>query len=312
MSEMAHSFEQGEDWREELHSKFLEDGHFTDDEEKDAYAGRIAMRYGVNYGDVTNEISLLEQRNEAWSTSYGQSLEVGSEVFQEPGAKVLDDPKKFYISGKTIQVEVRDILPFGVSVRTTDGYEFEGIIHIKNIANKFVADINRYFRFGDRVACQILEFDEEKDRLNLSTRNIVLPDYGEAGLKPTIKLMSERHGKPKPAPAPPQPEEQGPTLMAVKLAGVADKIKQEAAERQKQEVSLINRNEYDDIRAYIQETLGFEPSQEALQRYAELITRHGMFKFSMMLTKVAAVYKPDLGVLLADEIQSKFDSPAGT
>ena len=51
--------------------------------------------------------------------------------------------------GNIVQVEVTNIADFGVFVRCKTGEE--GLIHISEVANEFVTNINKYVKLGEKV-----------------------------------------------------------------------------------------------------------------------------------------------------------------
>ena len=56
--------------------------------------------------------------------------------------------------GNIIEVEVTNIADFGVFVRCGNGEE--GLIHISEVANEFVTNINKYVKLGEKVKVKVL------------------------------------------------------------------------------------------------------------------------------------------------------------
>ena len=56
--------------------------------------------------------------------------------------------------GNIVQVEVTNIADFGVFVRCKTGEE--GLIHISEVANEFVTNINKYVKLGEKVRVKVL------------------------------------------------------------------------------------------------------------------------------------------------------------
>ena len=50
--------------------------------------------------------------------------------------------------------------------------EFNGLIHISEISENFVKDINDFVKIGETIYCRILGVDEENCNLKLSIKNI--------------------------------------------------------------------------------------------------------------------------------------------
>lgn len=56
--------------------------------------------------------------------------------------------------GNIVLVEVTNIADFGVFVRCKTGEE--GLIHISEVANEFVTNINKYVKLGEKVTVKVL------------------------------------------------------------------------------------------------------------------------------------------------------------
>lgn len=84
-----------------------------------------------------------------------------------------------YNVNQIIEGKVNSIKPYGIFVIIDDIYN--GLIHISQINGKYIKDINDYFKVGDIVKVRVIDVDEEKKQLKLSTVNILkkykkLPD----------------------------------------------------------------------------------------------------------------------------------------
>ena len=75
-----------------------------------------------------------------------------------------------YRSGNIIKATVNGIENYGIFVSCDDYYS--GLIHISEISDKYVSDINEYVNVGDLISVKILEVDEEAGQLKLSIKNI--------------------------------------------------------------------------------------------------------------------------------------------
>lgn len=69
-----------------------------------------------------------------------------------------------------IQVIVSGIEPYGIFI-TADG-DYTGLIHISEIDNSFVKDINNYVKVGDIIYANIIDVDNENKHLSLSIKNM--------------------------------------------------------------------------------------------------------------------------------------------
>ncbi|ASZ09103.1 hypothetical protein CK556_01875 [Mesoplasma chauliocola] len=74
---------------------------------------------------------------------------------------------------KVISVKVSDIAPFGAfAIFELDGKQYKGLIHISEIANTFVNDINDFVKIGQDVEVLILELNDEKAQAKLSIKKV--------------------------------------------------------------------------------------------------------------------------------------------
>ena len=72
--------------------------------------------------------------------------------------------------GNIIEVEVTNIADFGVFVRCGNGEE--GLIHISEVANEFVTNINKYVKLGEKVKVKVLGRNK-KGKLEFSIKKVV-------------------------------------------------------------------------------------------------------------------------------------------
>ena len=72
-----------------------------------------------------------------------------------------------YKSGQHVKVKVTGIQPYGAFVETPDNTE--GLIHISEIMNDYVHNLNRFLSEGQIVKAKILSIDEE-GKLNLTLK----------------------------------------------------------------------------------------------------------------------------------------------
>jgi small subunit ribosomal protein S1 len=73
--------------------------------------------------------------------------------------------------GLLIDGIVSNLRPFGAFV-DFDGVS--GMLHVKEISQKYVGDINSVFAIGDAVTAVVIDVDESRDRISLSTKLLEL------------------------------------------------------------------------------------------------------------------------------------------
>ncbi len=82
-----------------------------------------------------------------------------------------------YAIGQVVEGIVTRVVPFGAFVRLDDG--IEGLVHISELANRFVNHPHEVVKEGDRVQVRILNIDPENRRMGLSIRQVDEDEYVE-------------------------------------------------------------------------------------------------------------------------------------
>lgn len=75
-----------------------------------------------------------------------------------------------YKEGSIIKCQVTGVEKYGIFINTENDYT--GLIHISEVSNSFVRDVNDYVKVGEEIYCQVLEVDENNKQLKLSIKNI--------------------------------------------------------------------------------------------------------------------------------------------
>ena len=75
-----------------------------------------------------------------------------------------------YKTGSVIKGQVTGIEKYGAFVNIDS--EYTGLIHISEISNDFVSDINKFLKIGETIYCQVLEVNDCDKQLKLSIKNI--------------------------------------------------------------------------------------------------------------------------------------------
>lgn len=83
------------------------------------------------------------------------------------------------VEGKVIRVK-----PFGAIVALEGNVS--GLVHISQVANTFVQDINDHVKVGDTVKVKVVSIDEETKRISLSIKD-ALPKEDRPERKPDRK-----------------------------------------------------------------------------------------------------------------------------
>lgn len=75
-----------------------------------------------------------------------------------------------YKEGDIILVKVSGIENYGFFVKVDS--EYSGLVHISEISDKFVKDINYFVSVGDDIKAKILAIDEGKKQMKLSIKGV--------------------------------------------------------------------------------------------------------------------------------------------
>jgi S1 RNA binding domain protein len=72
------------------------------------------------------------------------------------------------IIGKIVDGEVTNVTNFGAFVRMAESQE-EGLVHISEVANEFITDIDKFVKVGDKVQVKVMSRNS-KGKLELSIK----------------------------------------------------------------------------------------------------------------------------------------------
>jgi len=65
--------------------------------------------------------------------------------------------------GSILTGKVTGIENYGIFVNIDDKYT--GLIHISEVSDRFVSDLNHYVEIGEEIRVRVIEFDENKKQL---------------------------------------------------------------------------------------------------------------------------------------------------
>ncbi len=72
-----------------------------------------------------------------------------------------------------ILCKVTGIQPYGVFVEYDN---YQGLIHISEVSDRFVTDITKLFNVGDEIYAVVLDFDDKNHKMQLSYKRALLVD----------------------------------------------------------------------------------------------------------------------------------------
>ena len=92
-----------------------------------------------------------------------------------------------YKVGDIAKGEVTGIEPYGIFVKVDD---YDGLIHISEIANNFVSNITKYVKIGEIIYTKVIEVDNENKRLKLSIRGLNYRENSNSKVKESVRGFS--------------------------------------------------------------------------------------------------------------------------
>ncbi|HKX94606.1 MAG TPA: S1 RNA-binding domain-containing protein, partial [Methylibium sp.] len=103
--------------------------------------------------------------------------------------------------GMTLEGTVSNVAQFGAFVDL--GVHQDGLVHVSQLANKFVNDAREVVKTGDVVKVKVLEVDLARGRISLTMKLDAAPRPagGGSGYRPAGRDERVRGGRTEPAPA---------------------------------------------------------------------------------------------------------------
>ncbi len=83
--------------------------------------------------------------------------------------------------GDIVKCEVSGITEYGVFVKLDNGYS--GLIHISEVSEKFVSNLERLYITGDIIDAKVIEIDDEKKQVKLSIKDNKVPRKRKKGIE---------------------------------------------------------------------------------------------------------------------------------
>ena len=72
--------------------------------------------------------------------------------------------------GNIVKGQITGIVPYGIFVSLEDDYT--GLVHISEVSDKFVKNLDKKFNIGDIINVKIVDIDEDKSHVKLSIKKI--------------------------------------------------------------------------------------------------------------------------------------------
>ena len=75
-----------------------------------------------------------------------------------------------YLVGSIVKGEVTGIESYGIFIKIDDNTN--GLIHISEIANKYISNITKYVNVGEKIYAKVIDYDSDNNRLKLSIKGL--------------------------------------------------------------------------------------------------------------------------------------------
>jgi small subunit ribosomal protein S1 len=121
----------------------------------------------------TINVSVIEINRVARKIIFSQKATVGSADFE----KAVKDLK----IGQKIEATISNVAPFGIflSVHLPDKKVVEGFVHISEVSWERTVTIPETFKAGEKLEAEILNFDKDSQRVNLSIKKLIKDPFEE-------------------------------------------------------------------------------------------------------------------------------------
>lgn len=276
-----------------------------------SYIKRIVEEYGASYGTINTyyykilkeakererQVELPQPKEEAPISKEQEQDEKYAEMFMEVKEALKPEPEPepikpplhpgyTYRRGSIIKVKVRRIEPGYVIVETLDEHKLPGMIHISQVSNTFISDINKWFKLGLELSAQVTEFTEvEGGKLILSTRNLPFTAHSWRQKPPRADFQEQLN------------------QAAEQLFKDAEEI---ATTTERNEPDM--EQEWKQAKPFIESIIG--PVTEAAEtEMRKIMKESGVFAFTVALMGKKDNFTPDIGLMLAQAIRKDM-SPA--
>lgn len=125
--------------------------------------------------------------------------------------------------GAVLKGKVTGIQSFGAFV-ALEGENTQGLVHISEVSNTYVKDINEFLQVGQEVEVKVIKLDEASNKISLSMRALMPNPEGNKNAKkdskegaPRRRPNNKKRGGSAPVSYKSDPDENGYTLLADKL-----------------------------------------------------------------------------------------------
>jgi general stress protein 13 len=230
---------------------------------------------------------------------------------EKPADKYFTSPKDHYKINQEVDIKISNIQSYGAFVEILDGKGFTALLHISQLINGFIEDVNDYLEVGQIIKnVKICHVDLKK--LNVTTKHLSLKkkeieieseDVIELPTNPPVNNIGEKFG----------------TLKDKLLQRVVENTNV-AVNRDQKEIEeifaleelsqsqeeMLKKYEKDilEMTNYLQNGLGVL-SKPAKLELAKIIEDFGLFNATRGILKTQENFRADIGLLFMQQMRSK-------
>lgn len=96
--------------------------------------------------------------------------------------------------GQVVKGKVTGIQPFGAFVQI-EGENTQGLVHISEVSNTYVKDINDHLKVGQEVEVKVIKVDPANKRISLSIRALMPNPEGNKGRRDNNRQGQDGQGR---------------------------------------------------------------------------------------------------------------------
>ncbi|MFH1263541.1 MAG: 30S ribosomal protein S1 [Pseudomonadota bacterium] len=113
------------------------------------------------------------------------NVDPSAERFSLGIKQLSDDPWQAaadqYSIGNEVEGEITKVAEFGLFVKVAD--DIEGLVHVSEIADEKIEDLNTRFKAGEKVKAMIISLDPNDRKMSLSIKATLHPEKAAAAIK---------------------------------------------------------------------------------------------------------------------------------
>jgi ribosomal protein S1 len=119
------------------------------------------------------KVSVIELNKPLKKVIFSQKASVAGEDFAKAS--------KYLKVGQTVEAVISNIAPFGIflTMELSDGSVIEGFVHISEVSWEKLATVPEEFKPGEKIKVQVIGFDRETKRVNLSIKSLTEDPFEE-------------------------------------------------------------------------------------------------------------------------------------